>query len=72
MRQRNISLLVGIIILAAVLIWVDQPNNPGLHLSSGNLAIDRDIRIHQGLDLQGGLQVLLGQSSTPRRCKPPV
>jgi preprotein translocase subunit SecD len=59
MRQRNISLLVGIIILAAVLIWVDQPNNPGLHLSSGNLAIDRDIRIHQGLDLQGGLQVLL-------------
>ena len=59
MRQRNISLLVGIIILAAVLIWIDQPNNPGLRLSSGNFVIDRDIRIHQGLDLQGGLQVLL-------------
>jgi protein-export membrane protein SecD len=59
MRQRNISLLVGIIILAAVLIWIDQPNNPGLRLNVGNLVIDRDIRIHQGLDLQGGLQVLL-------------
>ncbi len=59
MRQRNISLLVGIILLAAVLIWIDQPNNPGLHFSLGNLRIDRDIRIHQGLDLQGGLQVLL-------------
>ncbi len=59
MRQRNISLLVGIILLAAVLIWVDQPNNPGLHFSLGNFRIDRDIRIHQGLDLQGGLQVLL-------------
>lgn len=59
MRQRNISLLVGIILLAAVLIWVDQPNNPGLHFNLGNLRIDRDIRIHQGLDLQGGLQVLL-------------
>jgi protein-export membrane protein SecD len=59
MRQRNISLLVGIILLAAVLIWIDQPSNPGLHLSSGNLVIDRDIRIHQGLDLRGGLQVLL-------------
>jgi len=59
MRQRNISLLVGIIILSAVLIWIDQPNNPGLRLSIGNFVIDRDIRIHQGLDLQGGLQVLL-------------
>ncbi len=59
MRQRNISLLVGIIILAAVLIWIDQPNNPGLHFNLGNIRIDRDIRIHQGLDLQGGLQVLL-------------
>ena len=59
MRQRNISLLVGIIILAAVLIWIDQPNNPGLHFNLGNSRIDRDIRIHQGLDLQGGLQVLL-------------
>jgi len=29
MSQRNISLLVAIILLAAVLIWIDQPDNPG-------------------------------------------
>jgi preprotein translocase subunit SecD len=65
MRQRNISLLVGIILLAAALIWVDQPNNPGLHLRMGSLRIDRDISIHQGLDLQGGLQVLLEADVPP-------
>ncbi|GAB4542915.1 MAG: protein translocase subunit SecD [Anaerolineae bacterium] len=59
MRQRNVTLLIGIILLTAVLIWIDQPNNPGLHINIGSLRIDRDIRIHQGLDLQGGLQVLL-------------
>ena len=66
MRQRNISLLVGIIILTAVLIWIDQPNNPGLHLQpTENFRIDRDITIHQGLDLQGGLQVLLEADVPP-------
>ncbi len=64
MRQRNVSLLVGIIVLTLVLIWVDQPNNPGLHLNIGGLNINRDITIHQGLDLQGGLQVLL-QADVP-------
>lgn len=64
MRQRNISLLVGIILLTAVLIWIDQPNNPGLHFNLGDGRIDRDITIHQGLDLQGGLQVLL-QADVP-------
>ena len=65
MRQRNISLLVGILLLTALLIWIDQPNNPGLHLSIGGTRIDRDIRIHQGLDLQGGLQVLLEADVPP-------
>jgi protein-export membrane protein SecD len=65
MRQRNVSLLVGIILLAAVLIWIDQPNNPGLHLSIGSASIDREVRIHQGLDLQGGLQVLLEADVPP-------
>jgi protein-export membrane protein SecD len=65
MRQRNVSLLVGIILLAAVLIWIDQPNNPGLHLSIGSVRIDREVRIHQGLDLQGGLQVLLEADVPP-------
>ncbi len=64
MRQRNVSLLVGIIILTLVLIWVDQPANPGLHLDIAGTSINRDISIHQGLDLQGGLQVLL-QADVP-------
>jgi len=59
MQARNVNILVGIILLAAVVIWVDLPANPGLRLDLGPFHIDRDIRVHQGLDLQGGLQVLL-------------
>jgi len=35
------------------------PQNPGIHIRVGDKSIDRDIRIYQGLDLQGGMQVLL-------------
>jgi len=59
LRDKNLGLLIGVIILAAAAIWVDLPSNPGLHIHLGPINIDRDIRIHQGLDLQGGLQVLL-------------
>ena len=59
MRDKNIVLLIGVIILAAAAIWVDLPANPGIHIHLGPINVDRDIRIHQGLDLQGGLQVLL-------------
>ena len=65
MRQRNINRLIGIVILTAILLWIDQPNNPGLHLKIGNFQIDRDITLHQGLDLQGGLQVLLEADVPP-------
>jgi preprotein translocase subunit SecD len=58
-RERNTTLLVGIVILAIVLIWIDLPDNPGIHIHWGFINIDKDIRVHQGLDLQGGLQVLL-------------
>jgi protein-export membrane protein SecD len=64
MHQRNINRLIGIVILTAILIWIDQPNNPGLHLKIGNFQIDREFTLHQGLDLQGGLQVLL-QADVP-------
>jgi preprotein translocase subunit SecD len=50
---------VGIVILAVVLIWIDLPDNPGIHIHWDFINIDKDIRVHQGLDLQGGLQVLL-------------
>ena len=65
MRQRNIRLLIGIFILAAIMLWVDQHNNPGLHLKIGDWKIDHDITLHQGLDLQGGLQVLLEADVPP-------
>lgn len=64
MRQRDINLLVFIILFAAALIWIDLPGNPGIHIRLGSLEIDKDLRIHQGLDLQGGLQVLL-QADVP-------
>ncbi|MFQ5812315.1 MAG: protein translocase subunit SecD [Anaerolineae bacterium] len=59
MRERNTSILIGVIILALAAIWVDLPTNPGLHIHLGPINFDRDIRVHQGLDLQGGMQVLL-------------
>ena len=60
MRERNVGLLlIGVIILAVAAIWVDLPTNPGIHIHLGPINIDRDIRVHQGLDLQGGMQVLL-------------
>jgi preprotein translocase subunit SecD len=64
MRQRDVNLLVFIILFAAALIWIDLPSNPGIHVRLGSLEIDRDLRIHQGLDLQGGLQVLM-QADVP-------
>jgi preprotein translocase subunit SecD len=59
LRERNVALLIGVIILAVAAIWVDLPANPGLHIHLGPINFDRDIRVHQGLDLQGGMQVLL-------------
>ncbi|MDP2952361.1 MAG: protein translocase subunit SecD, partial [Chloroflexota bacterium] len=49
----------AIIIMAAVAIWVDIPTNPGIHLHLGPIQIDKDLKVHRGLDLQGGMQVLL-------------
>ena len=90
MDRRNISLLTAVILLTALLIWIDVstldyiiPKGP-----SGTTAAaepmpwwaallpwqgdqQRSIKIHQGLDLQGGLQVVLeadlppGQELTP-------
>ncbi len=65
MPRRNLVLLGGIIILAAVAIWVDLPTNPGIHIHLGPIQIDRDIEVHQGLDLQGGMQVLLEADVPP-------
>jgi len=55
MRTRDLRLLIGIIIVVAFSAWVAWPNNPGIHI----LGFNRDIELRQGLDLQGGMQVLL-------------
>lgn len=59
MRQRDIQLLVLIVVMAAVAAWIVLPDNPGIHIHWGPINIDRDIKVHLGLDLQGGMQVLL-------------
>jgi len=58
-RRRNLALLGLIIVLAAAAAWIDLPSNPGIHIHLGSINIDRDIELRRGLDLQGGLQVLL-------------
>jgi len=59
MKDRKVTMLAVIIVLILAVAWVDLPTNPGIHLKVGNWTFDRDIKVHQGLDLQGGLQVLL-------------
>lgn len=55
MHKRDIWLLVGILLVVSFAAWVVWPGNPGIHL----LGINRDIKVHRGLDLSGGMQVLL-------------
>ena len=57
MKQRTGIVLIVILLLTGLSIWVVLPDNPGLHI--GFLGLDRSIQISQGLDLQGGIQVLL-------------
>jgi len=59
MRQRDIQLLALIVFLTVIGAWVVWPDNPGLHIHWGPINLDRDIDTHLGLDLQGGMQVLL-------------
>ncbi len=44
-----------ILVILAVAIWIDLPNNPGIQL--GNFT--RSLETVLGLDLQGGMQILL-------------
>lgn len=59
MKDRKFTILALIIVLIVAVSWIDWPTNPGIHLKIGDWTFDRDIEVHQGLDLQGGLQVLL-------------
>ena len=62
---RHAIWLILIVLLAGLAIWVVLPSNPGIHLDTngdGTDEIAADITVRQGLDLRGGLQVLLEAS----------
>jgi protein-export membrane protein SecD len=59
MKQRIYWVLAAILVLTAAAIWIALPNNPGIHIHGAGIDYDREIDIRQGLDLQGGIQVLL-------------
>jgi preprotein translocase subunit SecD len=58
MHQRQLAWLAIILLVVLGAIYVVIPGS-GIHLTLGTLTIDHDFDVHQGLDLQGGLQVLL-------------
>jgi preprotein translocase subunit SecD len=55
MWSRHSFRLILIVILVAIAIWLVLPDNPGIHIAG----LDREVKVVQGLDLQGGLRVLL-------------
>ena len=63
--SRYAKWLIAILVVAAVAIFVAIPNSPGLHLNLLGLRINEDFTIHEGLDLQGGMQVLLQADVAP-------
>ena len=65
MKNRNTVSLIVILILALISAYIVLPNGPGLNIDLGPISIHRDFRIKQGLDLQGGLQVLLEADLPP-------
>ncbi len=58
---RHIGWLVIIALLVAFAVWVSLPDNPGIHIDG----VNKDITIREGLDLAGGLKVLLEADLPP-------
>ncbi|MDH7487123.1 MAG: protein translocase subunit SecD [Anaerolineae bacterium] len=62
MRERNLILLIVVVVLTALAVWIDLPvDRPQWvqKLLFWQPEGTRDLQLKQGLDLQGGLQVLL-------------
>ena len=70
-RRRTLLLLGFIVVLALGAAWVDLPSNPGIHIHLGPINVDRDVELRRGLDLQGGLQVLLEADLPPEETVDP-
>jgi preprotein translocase subunit SecD len=58
MNRRYINLIV-ILLLLGISIWVDLPSNPGIKIGS----FERSLKPVLGLDLRGGMQVILSVPS---------
>ena len=58
-------MLIVIVLLAITVVYICIPSNPGLHFELGPIKVDQDFEIKQGLDLQGGLQVMLEADLAP-------
>ncbi len=71
-RRKTLGLLAGVIVLALSAAWVVSPSNPGIHIHLGSINVDRDIELRRGLDLQGGLQVLLEADLPPEESVDPL
>jgi protein-export membrane protein SecD/preprotein translocase SecF subunit len=83
MEQRNITAFIGIVLLTVALSWIINvnldyvyPTGPEAEQQEppwwANLLVwqgeqERSIRIHQGLDLKGGLQVVLEADLPPEQ-----
>jgi preprotein translocase subunit SecD len=53
--MRTYRWLIIILVVVAIAVWIDLPNNPGIHI----FGINRNIDTRLGLDLVGGVQALL-------------
>lgn len=53
--NRNLRLLIVVLVVWALVIWANLPNNPGIHIGK----FDRTMETQLGLDLRGGMRVLL-------------
>jgi preprotein translocase subunit SecD len=61
MLQGTTRWLIPIFIIIIAAVWIVLPNNPGIHIGS----FDREFKVVQGLDLQGGLRVLMEADLPP-------
>jgi len=65
LRERNLFILLAIVLLIAFCLWVDLPQTQALNIQLGPIKIYREIKFRLGLDLKGGLQVVLEADLPP-------
>jgi len=71
--SRHVVWLVIIVLLVAISVWIALPNNPGIKVDlngDGAPEIDKPISVRQGLDLAGGVRVLLQADVPPNTTLP--